>query len=240
MSYYISNCELDELGEGLARRYVQESGIQDAERCIDIGGLADSLGLSVVYAQFAEKDEDKIGFLADGRTPLAIRKDRKTVSFLFPPKTIVLDAFLHSDRESGRCRFTIAHEIAHYVIGHHRPVAQYHREYDAAKEYSVKEIGERFNIVEAQADRLAAAMLMPEFAVRRALSDFHRGKRIRVYGHAVFADQDQKAVRRMAAQIGVSYTALVIRLRQLDCLEYHPIGEYLDITLFGGKNETYG
>ena len=31
----------------------------------------------------------------------------------------------------------------------------------------------------------------------------------------------------MAAYLGVSYTALVIRLRGLDMLEYHDISEYI-------------
>ena len=238
MNCYISNRELDELGDGLVRRYLEKSGMQNADRCIDIEGLANSLGLIVMYAQFAEQDLDKIGFLADGKTPLVIKRNGEVVSFLFPLGTIVLDSFLHTDKESGRCRFTIAHEVAHYVIGHHRPAAQYHREFDSEKDYSFKEITEYFNIIESQADRLAAAILMPDFTVRRALNDFHKGKKIKVYGQTVFADNDQKVIRKMAGQIGVSYTALVIRLRQLNLLEYHPIKEYLEKTFPGGSDET--
>ena len=51
MSSYISNRELDELGNGLVRRYLERSGMQGAERCIDIEGLANFLGLTVVYEQ---------------------------------------------------------------------------------------------------------------------------------------------------------------------------------------------
>ena len=128
---------------------------------------------------------------------------------------------------------TIAHEIAHFVINRHRPAPQFHRVYDSEKDYSLKEMSEHFSVVENQADRLAAAILMPQFTVDRALMDFHKGRRIVVYGQNVIADREQKVISRMAAQIGVSYTAMLIRLRQFGLLDYHPIEEYLDKTVPG-------
>lgn len=233
MNSLISNRELDELGDGLVRHYLAHSGMQATARCIDIEGLANFLGLTVTYEIFAEKDFDKIGFLSDGKTPLLVRRGGRVVSFLFPLGTIVLDSFLLKDRESGRCRFTIAHEIAHFVINRHRPAPQFHRVYDSEKDYSLKEMSEHFSVVENQADRLAAAILMPQFTVDRALMDFHKGRRIVVYGQNVIADREQKVISRMAAQIGVSYTAMLIRLRQFGLLDYHPIEEYLDKTVPG-------
>ena len=199
MNSLISNRELDELGDGLVRHYLAHSGMQATARCIDIEGLANFLGLTVTYETFAEKDFDKIGFLSDGKTPLLVRRNGRIVSFLFPLGTIVLDVSLHADKESGRCRFTIAHEIAHFMIDQHRPAAQYHRTFDAEKKYSVAEMNELFNIVENQADRLAAAILMPRFMVDRALDDFYKGKRIPVYGQNIIAPKEDKAISRMAA-----------------------------------------
>jgi len=231
----ISNRELDELGDGLVRHYLAHSGMQATARCIDIEGLANFLGLTVTYEIFAEKDFDKIGFLSDGKTPLLVRRGGRVVSFLFPLGTIVLDVSLHADKESGRCRFTIAHEIAHFMIDQHRPAAQYHRTFDAEKKYSVAEMNELFNIVENQADRLAAAILMPRFTVDRALDDFYKGKRIPVYGQNVIAPKEDKAISRMAAQIGVSYSAMLIRLRQFGLLDYHTVDEYFEKALHGRK-----
>ena len=235
MNSLISNRELDELGDGLVRHYLAHSGMQATARCIDIEGLANFLGLTVTYETFAEKDFDKIGFLSDGKTPLLVRRNGRIVSFLFPLGTIVLDVSLHADKESGRCRFTIAHEIAHFMIDQHRPAAQYHRTFDAEKKYSVAEMNELFNIVENQADRLAAAILMPRFTVDRALDDFYKGKRIPVYGQNVIAPKEDKAISRMAAQIGVSYSAMLIRLRQFGLLDYHPVDEYFEKALHGRK-----
>ena len=235
MNSLISNRELDELGDGLVRHYLAHSGMQATARCIDIEGLANFLGLTVTYETFAEKDFDKIGFLSDGKTPLLVRRNGRVVSFLFPLGTIVLDVSLHADKESGRCRFTIAHEIAHFMIDQHRPAAQYHRTFDAEKKYSVAEMNELFNIVENQADRLAAAILMPRFMVDRALDDFYKGKRIPVYGQNIIAPKEDKAISRMAAQIGVSYSAMLIRLRQFGLLDYHPVDEYFEKALHGRK-----
>ena len=235
MNSLISNRELDELGDGLVRHYLAHSGMQATARCIDIEGLANFLGLTVTYETFAEKDFDKIGFLSDGKTPLLVRRNGRVVSFLFPLGTIVLDVSLHADKESGRCRFTIAHEIAHFMIDQHRPAAQYHRTFDAEKKYSVAEMNELFNIVENQADRLAAAILMPRFTVDRALDDFYKGKRIPVYGQNIIAPKEDKAISRMAAQIGVSYSAMLIRLRQFGLLDYHPVDEYFEKALHGRK-----
>lgn len=235
MNSLISNRELDELGDGLVRHYLAHSGMQATARCIDIEGLANFLGLTVTYETFAEKDFDKIGFLSDGKTPLLVRRNGRIVSFLFPLGTIVLDVSLHADKESGRCRFTIAHEIAHFMIDQHRPAAQYHRTFDAEKKYSVAEMNELFNIVENQADRLAAAILMPRFMVDRALDDFYKGKRIPVYGQNIIAPKEDKAISRMAAQIGVSYSAMLIRLRQFGLLDYHPVDEYFEKALHGRK-----
>ena len=235
MNSLISNRELDELGDGLVRHYLAHSGMQATARCIDIEGLANFLGLTVTYEIFAEKDFDKIGFLSDGKTPLLVRRGGRVVSFLFPLGTIVLDVSLHADKESGRCRFTIAHEIAHFMIDQHRPAAQYHRTFDAEKKYSVAEMNELFNIVENQADRLAAAILMKRFMVDRALDDFYKGKRIPVYGQNIIAPKEDKAISRMAAQIGVSYSAMLIRLRQFGLLDYHPVDEYFEKALHGRK-----
>ena len=235
MNSLISNRELDELGDGLVRHYLAHSGMQATARCIDIEGLANFLGLTVTYETFAEKDFDKIGFLSDGKTPLLVRRNGRIVSFLFPLGTLVLDVSLHADKESGRCRFTIAHEIAHFMIDQHRPAAQYHRTFDAEKKYSVAEMNELFNIVENQADRLAAAILMPRFMVDRALDDFYKGKRIPVYGQNIIAPKEDKAISRMAAQIGVSYSAMLIRLRQFGLLDYHPVDEYFEKALHGRK-----
>lgn len=234
MKKCIPNRELDELGEGLVRSFLKKSRIVRLPKCVDIEGLANSLGLTVIFEEFAEDDFDKIGFLADGNTQLKIRRSGKTVSFLFPLGTIVVDSRLRRDSESGKCRFTIAHEISHHVIGRHSPAAQFQRAYDSERAYTLEEMRRQFNMEETQADKLAAAILMPGFIVSAALKEFNNGNKIRIFGDQVVAPQERIAINKMAAQIGVSYTALMIRLRQFGLLEYHPLEEYIETQLLAG------
>lgn len=232
MKKCIPNRELDELGEGLVKSYLKRSGISQSMKCVDIEGLANSLGLKVIYEQFAEADPDKIGFLADGIMPLKVVRDKKIVPFIFPLGTIVLDKLLLRDSESGRCRFTIAHEAAHHILDKHCPRPQFNRVYDAEQSYTLPQLHERFNIIEAEADKLAAALLMPGFLVNRALRDFNNGNKIRVYGDNVLCSEDRIKIDKMASQLGVSFTALFIRLRRFHMLDFRPLEEYLVDTLW--------
>ena len=232
--------EFDELGEGLVISYLKRAGITKLPRCVDIEGLACSLGLTVTYAKFAEDDFDKIAFLANGYTPLKVfhpgQNKPVPVEELFPKGTIVLDERLRKPEESGRRRFTIAHEVAHFVIDRHcpAPAPQYQREYDSERDYSLEEFKTQFNIVEHSADALGAAILMPYFIVETALKEINNGEKIRICGDNVFPPQERIKVRKMAAQIGVSFTALLIRLRQFDMLEYCRLEDYLDKCVFSG------
>ena len=234
MRNYSTNAELDELGDGIARGYLKSAGAKSPVRCIDIVGLANSLGLQVVYKSFAEDDPNKIGFLSDGSTRLMIHENGKLVSFLFPLGTIVLDTMLHRDAESGRCRFTIAHEIAHHVLDRHSPAPQFHRVFDPEQEYSPEELRKQFNMTETQADRLAAAILMPRFIVDQALKDFNKGRKVPVYGENVIGPKEKTLIQRMADQAGVSYTAMKIRLRQFQLFDYRPLSEYVEGSILGG------
>lgn len=99
----------------------------------------------------------------------------------------------------------------------------------------MEELKAHLTIAENQADRLAAVILMPPFTVDQALKDFNKGRRIKVYGQNVYAAKERRIISRMAAQVGVSFSAMQIRLRELDLLEYHPLDEYVKRNILGGK-----
>ena len=52
--------------------------------------ITEFLMLRIEYASFAEDDAGRIGFLADGATPLLIYQDGKIIPFVFPKDTIRL------------------------------------------------------------------------------------------------------------------------------------------------------
>ena len=127
--------ELDELGEGLIRQYLGK----EAERtcCVDIEGfVTDFLKLPLLYRSFAEEDSDKIGFIADGVTPLRVYENGAVVRRVYPGGTIVIERCLRREHESGRRRFTISHECAHYIMDRAVPSAAFHREFDNERIYS--------------------------------------------------------------------------------------------------------
>ena len=74
--------------------------------------------------------------------------------------------------------------------------------------------------------------------IENALAKYNQSNPIRVYGDNTITSKDKAVIRRMAAYIGVSYTALVIRLRDMGLFEYHNILEYISNELnLGGVSQ---
>ena len=173
--------ELDELGEGLIRQYLGK----EAERtcCVDIEGfVTDFLKLPLLYRSFAEEDSDKIGFIADGVTPLRVYENGAVVRRVYPGGTIVIERCLRQEHESGRRRFTISHECAHYIMDRAVPSAAFHREFDIERIYSQEDFKNLFSFHETLIDRMGAALLMPRFMVRNVVAMHGFSEGIPVFG----------------------------------------------------------
>lgn len=138
---------------------------------------------------------------------------------MFPFQTIVLERFLLTPEESTHRRFTLAHEAGHVIAMRLNPdsAACFHHAHDLEREYTLPELRERYSISEWQANTIAASLLMPVPVMRKTLRKFNGGKRLPVYGETVFHPREKVILQKMAASLGVSFTALVIRLRGLGC-----------------------
>ena len=218
--------EIDELGEGLIRQYLGA----DAERtcCVDIEGfVTEYLKLPLLYRTFAEQDTDKIGFIADGITPLRIHDGKQLTDCIFPKGTIVIERYLRQERESGRRRFTISHESAHYIMDRTVPCAAFHREFDNERNYAKEDFRNLFSFQETQIDRMGAALLMPKFMVHNVVAMHGCTGSIPVFGDSILKASDKLLIRRMANTMGVSFSAFFIRLRELGYLCYRPLSEYI-------------
>lgn len=229
MNVWLTNTESDELGEAYISDYYAK--YPSNSLCVDIEGFAkDYLKLDIVYESIAETDKDKIGFLADGKEPLVVSRDGRKVSVVFPKNTIVIDQFLLNDNESGRRRFTIAHEVAHYIIGQKFPAqsaASYHREFDPEKKYTGAELGDLMNFGENRADRLAAALLMPHFNMEKALDKYAGGMHFTIYGTSLMTTEDRFRLKVMADGVGVSCTAMEIRLKDMGLIDKKTMADYI-------------
>ena len=110
------------------------------------------------------------------------------------------------------------------VLGRGRYV-QIHT-HEAGTHYSGMELAKMFSLNETLTNRLGAAVLMPPFLVGRALKKYNNGQ------PSVFAPDTKIRLQSMSDALGVSYSALINRLRELRLLECRPIEEYIDRSLF--------
>jgi len=228
MSIYYSKAEIEEIGEAIIGRYLRS---RNPQRCVDIEGfIRECLNGDVKYEHFSEKDLNKIGFLADGMTPLRVIRNREPQTIVFPADTVVIDRFLLQVRNSARRRFTLAHEAAHIILNRSYngvPSHSYNRVFDPEQSYTVDELRAILNMGESQADNLAAVLLMPQVNVQNIFDEFTKGHTIMLYGHNALKPADKMLIREMADEMGVSYTALKIRLRNLNYFELRSIDEFV-------------
>ena len=107
MSIYMSRAELEEISEGLITAYANKFSNRVIQS-IDIEHfITEFLMLRIEYASFAEDNAGRIGFLADGATPLLVHQDGK---ILVLPLILVL-AFVWMIVKTIVSLYEIAHGI---------------------------------------------------------------------------------------------------------------------------------
>ena len=218
--------EIDELGDGLMKSYLGDKA--ESVLRADIEGFTENyLRLPVEYHSFSGNDLDKLGFISDGITSLEINCNGRTIRQIFPKGTIVIEKALCRENESGRRRFTLSHESAHYILDKTLSQAKFHREFDAERGYSPDELRSLFDIRESQVDRMGAALLMPGFMVGNVLESEGILAQIPIFGENILRAEDKLKIKRMADKMGVSFSAFLIRLRELKLLDYRPLNEYI-------------
>ena len=238
MKRLADNEELEMLAGLMVREYLQRTKRWKVQ-CFDLEAfITDYLGVTITYETFAEDDPGKIGFMANGTDYLMVSRNGHKESVLFPADTIVIEKFLLNDDQSARRRFTLAHEAAHVILGRHIPgqtAAAFHSEFDSDQEYGQNELKRIFSLEESQADRLGAALLMPQYHVDKALKKYNEGQPVTGYEGYIFSQETKIRIQKMADCLGASYKAFLNRLRDLGLVEIRPIGEYMAALGFGGK-----
>lgn len=231
MRTLLSYRELDDLGTALISDYRKRTGRRGADS-VDIEGfMRDYLGLRIEYRDFATGDMDDVGFYGDGSSSLRILEDGRTVDRVFPEGTVVIERRLLSSADNGRRRFTLAHEAAHYILMRHVPlqtVTYFLMPEESGVAGDPGELEQVLRLNEACANRLAASLLMPEPLVRRAVQRFARCGSIRYYGTGLLDQEEKLAVAGMAWMLGVSYSAMLNRLGELDMMVGRPFREYAE------------
>ena len=236
MNNYVSLKELDEIAQELIKNFLKKD--KDTV-CVDIERFAtEYLGLNIKYVNIAENDLQKTGFLGDGETSILIWLKNQKIKYVCPANTILIDRYFLNEFESNKRRFIIAHETAHYILNkiNKRQVSAFHNEFDCELKYSAQQLRDMMNFSEIQADRLGAALLMPEFIVRRNLCKTIHNKPLTLYGKTYIDRKDKQLIRLMAEMASVSYTSLVIRMKTLKLFQQGDLSEYIKNELEIGGN----
>ena len=106
---------------------------------------------------------------------------------------------VNSNNHLNRKRFTIAHELAHFVL--HKEEIKLHKQIDRMGAKSLKKTEEE------KADRLASEILMPTNSLIRSLSS---------YGIKKDDTITESIIDKLVKKFNVSKVAMIIRLRRLN------------------------
>ncbi len=141
----------------------------------------------------------------------------------------MIDRHLLRVGESGRRRFTLAHEAGHFLLSRMNYPKKEKRCQEQTPDCNCPpgEAARKFGMTEENADQLAAGLLMPRVLVNQALEVWNDGKPLLVYGETVIPYDTRMKLRGMAYRLGVSQSALFLRLRKLELLEQKELVEYI-------------
>lgn len=133
----------------------------------------------------------------DTMVPLYNEDEKRYELVFMPAGTVILDGSLLNKGCEGRLRYTLAHEIGHWVL--HQPV--YSSMTISTAAMSAQKSSEDDPALERQADMLAAALLMPLGSLKGAFYALR----------SRYAEE--KLIAELARAFQVSQQAMAIRLR---------------------------
>lgn len=202
--------------------------------------LTKVLGLNIEYYHLS-RDNSILGATSASEMGIEVfDNDDNEAIYLLDGKTVLVEKDLKDDTtQQGRCNFTIAHEGSHQILK-----MLYPREYgvnsNSAKLHFYRANSEKNKPIadweEWQANTLGSAILLPRERIERAMFMFSLGEKITMLNKIV----DSRVYDRfkdLACFLGVSKTALAIRMKQLGMLENDYLDDpyrILDITYDGG------
>lgn len=135
-------------------------------------------------------------------------------SCVLQKKTIFIDRYLHDNLElRGRYHFTLAHEASHHILWMLPTTKDLSRKGVLCYKANTKLLTDE----EIQANALASALLMPASLVLEKLLNHGFGTEIKILNR-IYDPRGYDRFCRIAEELGVSKTALCIRMRKLGVL----------------------
>lgn len=173
--------------EDIARNILLETGLYNTP--VKVERVASMLGVSVEEYNFGDNDSDTSGVYVKNGSQVVIG--------------------VNSSNGKLRRRFTIAHELGHYILGHQRDGAFV----DSPSKYFTilfrdKDSSTGEYMQEREANAFAAALLMPRELVEKSISDY--------YTPYSFPAEDFNLVSVLCEKFEVSSQAMSFRLTNLN------------------------
>ena len=234
MARYLSRADLSRIAGKYIDQYYTRFGIsKDAPEPIDPERLASAvLGLNVKMLPLCS-DGSILGLTVFQRCGFTVTLgDGTKLVEIFMPRDVVIDSALAADRCTGCRNFTIAHEAAHHILADLFP-NDYGKAVKCRGHIAYRERNGQPSWEEWQANTLAAELLMPTFLVN---AEIERAALCLPNGilYKSASDPNYEKILEMAARMGVSWSAIRIRLQQMQVIKDKPIHCHpLDIIRFG-------
>ena len=219
-SKYLNNKQIDSICSALTDMYTEkklDEGTLITQ--IDIEDFVIKiLGCAIVYENIAE-DSDCLGFLSNGIGLLPVIRNEKTVSIVFPKDTMVIDRFLDDPNQSNLRRQVIAHEAGHVIKNRMCGITTSEFNHAGGIEYkSSEDFQKRLSINEAEANKFALSLLMPESMVAMLMHKLYGEQKIEKHHDNTLDGKDAYNVSLMARILGVSYASMFVRLMNLNMI----------------------
>lgn len=232
----LSRTQIEVIGSAFILEFEQHCGpIPDhfhdlARNAFPIERFAtEHLGLEVSMAELSP-DSSICGLTAYADTEYHISNGNCTYTIPLHRKQVLIDSHLAAASQTGRRRFTLAHECAHQILFAFEDAAmQKARQaaYAQRSSYSLRELKTKEDWNEWQADTLAAALLIPINKLKDVRCQMSQKEPIRCYGTKLDA-RSYADLNALCHTFLVSKSAMLIRLRQIGAVIDLPISEWRD------------
>ncbi len=226
---YLSYQQIETIAEAVLKDFLGDDIY--AFRSIDVEKFAQNyLGLDLRYMKLSD-DGSVLGLTTYGEIILELERDNRKDKIIVPKDTVIIENSLLYRKNIGRKNFTISHECAHQVLFRAAPESHctdYRKQFTIKKTYSLRELATQDDWCEWQANVLGAAILMPVKLIEECLFKFSGYDPIKLYGDRITRRSDRMCIYNIASFLGVSESALIIRLKQLKLIDVLPLSKYRD------------
>lgn len=198
----------------------------NAFKRIDIEKLAiDYLDLRLKYMKLSDNN-NILGLTTYAGVVVELEINHHIETICVPEDTILIEEDLLDDVYIGRRRFTLSHECAHQILYRLDPSnTAYQQRFVAGRTYALRDLTTTNDWCEWQANALGASILMPKDLITLALYRFGCDDRLKLYGNYI-TNSDRQLIKTTASFFGVSQSALLIRLKQLNLVEQLAYSDY--------------